>query len=58
MFDPVVGRFVVFFVARSHDDLSWYLSIGPEILKQAANDRQSGIREGVRGKDGTRLSLV
>jgi hypothetical protein len=58
MSDQLSGR-VMFFVARSHDDLSWYLSIHPEILQQAANGRfPRDFRRSGRGKNDTRLSVV
>jgi hypothetical protein len=37
MYDQLSGRLVMFFVARCHEDLSWFLSIEPEILNRAAN---------------------
>src|ERR1700733_13563550 len=32
MYNQLSGRLVMFFVARCHEDLSWFLSIEPEIL--------------------------
>ena len=37
MYDQLSGRLVMFFVARCHEDLSWFLSIEPETLYRAAN---------------------
>ena len=37
MYNQLSGRLVMFFVARCHEDLSWFLSIEPEILNRAAN---------------------
>jgi hypothetical protein len=38
MLDRVSSRFVMFFFARCRDDFSWYMSIKPQTLEQAAND--------------------
>jgi hypothetical protein len=52
------GR-VMFFVARSHDDLSWYLSIHPEMLQQAANGRfPRDFRRSGLAKNEAGLSVV
>ena len=37
MYDQLSGRLVMFFVARCHEDLSWFLSVEPETLNRAAN---------------------
>ena len=37
MYDQLSGRLVMFFVARCHEDLSWFLSIEPDTLNRAAN---------------------
>jgi len=50
---------VMFFIARCHDDLSWYLSIQLEILQRAANGPfPRNFHSGGRGKNKTRLSVV
>jgi len=38
------GRTVLFYLARCHDDLAWYLSIHPTSrLRRAANDDASNL---------------
>ena len=37
MYDQMSGRLVMFFVARCHEDLSWFLSIELDSLNRAAN---------------------
>jgi hypothetical protein len=44
MFKPIAARTVIFYVARCHEDLRWYLSIHSNTrLRRAANDDGSNV---------------
>jgi hypothetical protein len=48
MLEPLGRRTIIFFIARCHGDLSWYLSV--DTSKLAANDNDLA-RTGAAGAD-------